>query len=206
MVPGTVNAGLHTFRSAKFKSVVREAIRFFEKTPVHPLPPASGFLGVGVYALYYIGESELYDHIAALNREDCTQPIYVGKAVPLGWRAARASPDERTRSLYGRLPEHTQSILQANNLEVDDFRYRFVILKGIETDLVTAIETQLIRRYAPFWNTLVDGFGNHDPGKGRYNQTRSEWDVLHPGRAWADRLTGPSPRLQDVMKKIRHQR
>ena len=32
---------------------------------------------------------------------------------------------------------------------------------------------------------MIDGYGNHDPGKGRYNQARSRWDVLHPGRAWA---------------------
>lgn len=38
------------------------------------------------------------------------------------------------------------------------------------------------------WNTTVTGFGNHDPGSGRYNQARSSWDVLHPGRPWADRL------------------
>ncbi len=32
-------------------------------------------------------------------------------------------------------------------------------------------------------NKIIDGFGNHDPGKGRYNQLRSRWDKLHPGRS-----------------------
>ena len=31
------------------------------------------------------------------------------------------------------------------------------------------------------------GFGNHDPGSGRYKGLRPRWDVLHPGRAWADK-------------------
>ena len=35
------------------------------------------------------------------------------------------------------------------------------------------------------WTNIVDGFGNHDPGKGRHAGRRPLWDVLHPGRAWA---------------------
>ncbi|WP_218119560.1 Eco29kI family restriction endonuclease [Roseospirillum parvum] len=46
-------------------------------------------------------------------------------------------------------------------------------------------ESLLISRFVPLWNKWVDGFGNHDPGGGRYNQERSRWDVLHPGRPWA---------------------
>lgn len=49
-------------------------------------------------------------------------------------------------------------------------------------------EASAISLYRPLWNTLIDGFGNHDPGSGRYNQMRSRWDTLHPRRAWADRL------------------
>ena len=50
--------------------------------------------------------------------------------------------------------------------------------------------------------THIDGFGNHDPGKGRYEQARSEWDVLHPGRVWADRLKGTPPDENKVEEKI----
>ena len=49
-------------------------------------------------------------------------------------------------------------------------------------------ETAAISMHQPLWNTLIDGFGNHDPGKGRYEQMRSKWDTLHPGRPWAERL------------------
>jgi Eco29kI restriction endonuclease. len=58
----------------------------------------------------------------------------------------------------------------------------------VESNLIGTVEAGLIRYYTPIWNTLVDGFGNHDPGKGRYNQAKSDWDVLHAGRPWADRL------------------
>ncbi len=192
---------LHTFYSPKFRSVVDEAIGFFTETPVHKLPPTGKFIGSGVYGLYYVGDYELYARIVGLNRETCVQPIYVGKTVPPGWRTGRAI-DSETPGLYRRLREHARNIRQAANLRVDDFRCRFVILDGAESDLVVPVEADLIRRYKPLWNTVVDGFGNHDPGAGRYNQARSEWDVLHPGRPWAERLTGEPPRLEDVITKV----
>jgi len=34
----------------------------------------------------------------------------------------------------------------------------------------------------------MDGFGNHDPGKGRHQGKRPSWDTLHPGRPWAEKL------------------
>jgi hypothetical protein len=46
----------------------------------------------------------------------------------------------------------------------------------------------LIDLFNPVWNKLLDGFGNHDPGKGRYLQQRAPWDTIHPGRAWAEKV------------------
>lgn len=192
---------LHVFHSPRFQSVVNEAIEFFNETPVHKLPPPVSFVGTGVYALYYLGSFDLYARIASLNRETQSQPIYVGKAVPPGWRTAR-SQETDAPVLYRRLQEHSRSIQQAANLEIDGFRCRFMILGGIESDLVVPVEAELIRRYSPLWNSVIDGFGNHDPGSGRYNQAKSEWDVLHPGRPWAERLTGESPRLEAVVDKV----
>lgn len=51
----------------------------------------------------------------------------------------------------------------------------------------------LIAMFQPLWNMLLDGFGNHDPGKGRYKQQRAPWDMVHPGRPWAARLM-PNPK------------
>jgi len=79
-----------------------------------------------------------------------------------------------------------------------------MVLNEIESDLIGPVEAELIRRYKPLWNTVVDGFGNHDPGKGRYNQAKSEWDVLHPGRPWAERLTGSAPSIETVIQNVKN--
>ena len=193
---------LHIFHSPKFRSVVGDAIRFFSITPAHRLPPSDKFSGGGVYGLYYSGNHELYDRIASLNRTDCNQPIYVGKAVPPGWRTARINVSDAA-SLYQRLREHARSVEQSANLRLEDFWCRFMILNDIEGDLVVPVEAELIRKYKPLWNAVVDGFGNHDPGSGRYNQAKSEWDVLHPGRPWAERLAGISPHHEQIIAKVR---
>ncbi len=192
---------LHVFHSPRFQSVVDEAIKFFNESPVHRLPPPVRFVGAGVYALYYVGSFNLYTRIVRLNLESESQPIYVGKAVPPGWRTSR-SQEKDAKVLYRRLQEHSRSIQQAANLAIGDFRCRFMILGGIESDLVVPVEAELIRRYSPLWNSVIDGFGNHDPGSGRYSQAKSEWDVLHPGRPWAEKLTGESPRLDEVVRKV----
>lgn len=197
----SIDYELHVLRSPVFQDVVNDAIEFFKSTPVHRLPPPGPFIGSGVYGLYYIGDYELYEKLSELNQEACVQPIYVGKAVPPGWRTARTRRSE-TPDLYRRLKEHARSIQQATNLHIDDFRCRFMILRGIEGDLLVPVEAELIRRYRPLWNTVIDGFGNHDPGAGRYNQARSEWDVLHPGRPWAERLTGKPPDIEVVIEKV----
>jgi hypothetical protein len=177
--------------------VVNEAIAFFLATPIYPLAPDVRFSGSGVYALYYTGDFPLYASIANAGRA-----IYVGKAVAPGWRTARVTASD-TPDLLGRLRQHAHSIAQATNLRVEHFQCQFVILEGTEGDLVVPVEAELIRRYQPLWNSSVDGFGNHDPGSGRYNQAKSEWDVLHPGRKWAEHLVGQSPNLERIMAKIR---
>jgi hypothetical protein len=48
---------------------------------------------------------------------------------------------------------------------------------------------------------VLDGFGNHDLGKGRYNQQRSAWDIIHPGRKWAKNLQEGKPE-EEIKKQI----
>jgi hypothetical protein len=76
----------HIYTRTAFAELVKDAVRFFNGTPVHTLPPPEAFGGAGVYALYYTGQ--------------------------------------------------------------------------------------------------------HDPGKGRCEQAKSDWDVIHPGRAWAEKCKG----------------
>jgi len=142
------------------------------------------FQGAGMYAIYYVGEFAPYHLVAEGNREDRFEvPIYVGKAVPPGSRKGGFGlGDNPGPALYKRLKEHADSIRAAENLDIDDFFCRFLVVEDIWIPLG---ESLLITRYAPLWNTSIDGYGNHDPGKGRYEQLRSRWDVFHPGRAWA---------------------
>jgi len=78
-----------------------------------------------------------------------------------------------------------------------------MILSDVEGDLVVPVEAELIRRHRPLWNSVLDGFGNHGPGKGRYNQAISDWDVLHPGRTWAARLTGQANPPKEIEARVR---
>lgn len=149
---------------------------------VHSFGNLPDFRGAGIYAIYYSGGFEPYREISIRNAESKTAPIYVGKAVPAGARKGGGSGTTGGRSLFNRLSEHAESIQASENLEVLDFTCRFLVVDDIWIPLG---ESLLIARYAPLWNSLVDGFGNHDPGKGRYNGMRPRWDVLHPGRDWA---------------------
>ena len=164
---------------------VSVADALLQREPVQ-LPP-DRFDGAGVYAIYYTGDFEPYRSIAEANLQNrFSQPIYVGKAVPRGRRKGGIDSNENPGPvLTARLRQHANSIEQANNLNLRDFWARYLAVDDIWIPLG---ESLLIDRFAPTWNKLIDGFGNHDPGGGRRNQARSMWDVLHPGRPWADRL------------------
>lgn len=164
------------------------------------------FHGTGVYSIYCIAKSGVYSAYHQINRTSFQIPIYVGKAVPKGWRQARVQQDTDTLSyeMYVRLKQHSRSIEQGDGLDGSDFYCRFMILEGAESDLISTVEAALIRLYKPLWNTVVDGFGNHDPGNGRYNQAKSDWDVCHPGRKWADKCIGISSERNFVVARIKN--
>lgn len=137
----------------------------------------------GVYLLYYRGNFELYRDIAARNAAEAVKPIYVGKAVSSGGRTGQTLSKN---SLYRRLYEHLRAIEAASTtLHARDFDVR-VIPMGAE--LVSWAEGTMIRRLRPLWNSHLSGFGIHDPGSGRYDQRRSIWDQIHPGRVWAEKM------------------
>ena len=190
----------HTYKSDIFVELVKDAVRFFNGTPVHPLPPPEIFLGTGVYALYYTGQNPLYKKYAELNRLSYRYPIYVGKAVPKGWRQSRISDSSLTQSreLHSRLREHGRNIAIGAELSIDEVMCRFVILEDDASDMIGTMEAALIKLNQPLWNVAIDGFGNHDPGRGRYEQAKSDWDVIHPGRTWAERCNG-TPKQRSVI-------
>ncbi|MDE2922109.1 MAG: Eco29kI family restriction endonuclease [Acidobacteriota bacterium] len=159
-------------------NLVRELM---DRNPVD-LPATERFGGPGVYALFYDGDYEPY---AALRSSDAAHPIYVGKAVPPGARKGGRAPDEAAPALFKRIREHTDSLEAAVNLRVMDFRCRYLVVVPL---WITMAERFLIEHYQPCWNVCVEGFGLHNPGKGRLQGLCPWWDTLHPGRQWAARL------------------
>jgi hypothetical protein len=182
----------HVYKNDAFVELVKDAVRFFNGTPVHTLPPPEKFLGTGVYAIYYIGDNLLYKRYAELNRLSYDFPIYVGKAVPKGWRQSRTSGDAGSKNdeLHRRLREHGRSVAMGAELQIEHFMCRFMIFEDAGSDMISTIEAALVKLNRPLWNVALDGFGNHDPGSGRYEQARSDWDVIHAGRSWADKCNG----------------
>ena len=173
---------LQTFPSKKLQKVINNAIKFLNKSPTHPLPLKERFSGCGVYILYYNGS--FYNDLVGYSCESyfITHPIYVGKAVPTGWRNGRSARKELSYNLWKRIQEHSKNIDQVFNLNAKDFQCKYIIL---DSDLITTVEARLIRDYKPIWNCIIDGFGNHHPGKTRFDQVKPNWDVLHPGRPWS---------------------
>ena len=110
--------------------------------------------------------------------------LRVGKAIPEGARKGVWAP-KIGRALFKRLREHAESIRQADNLELDDFTCRYLVLDHIRIPLG---ESLLIEWFAPLWNRYLEGFGIHSPGGGRGEQKTSRWDTLHPGRPYAKSL------------------
>lgn len=148
------------------------------------LGDVGAFEGAGIYAIYYHGKFEPYLAVAAVDENgDPTQPIYVGKAIPRGGRKGGWGLGLNPGNvLASRLRQHARSIEDATNLETADFACRYLVVDDVWIPLA---ESLLIERFAPVWNTVLDGFGNHNPGRGRKAGQRPAWDTVHPGRSWA---------------------
>jgi len=199
------NRNKHVFHSPDFEEIIKDTIRFFNGTPIQTIPVSERFHGTGVYAVYCIAKKGAYKDFHEVNRTSYDVPIYIGKAVPAGWRQARSANAENSESyeLNNRIREHGRSIEQGAGLRLNDYRCRFMILEGAESDLIGTVEAALIRSYKPLWNSLIDGFGNHDPGSGRYEQAVSDWDVCHPGRLWAKKCKGKHNSKKELLESIR---
>jgi hypothetical protein len=145
------------------------------------------FKGAGIYLIYYMGGFAAYARISAANqRNKFAQPIYVGKAIPAGGRKGLEGFDvPHGHVLSNRINQHADSISAAKNLSLPDFRCRWLVVDEV---FIPLAESLLISHFRPLWNVVVEGFGNHDPGIGRIAGRKPSWDVLHPGRTWADRL------------------
>ena len=149
--------------------------------------------GAGVYALYYNGNFPAYVPLK-------DRPIYVGKAIPKGGRKGGLTKDSsKGKALADRLRQHAASIDEADNLDLADFRLRYLVVDDIWIPLG---ENMLIENFKPVWNQVIDGFGNKDPGRRRATQYKSPWDVLHPGRHFARKLADSTVTAESLKKRI----
>ena len=164
-----------------------------------PLVQLKQFDGSGIYCIYYHGKFEGYSKLA--KDLENPSPIYIGKAAPKGARKGVdiLNSEIQGEELYRRLNDHRKSLISATNIEVQDFTYRYLVVEDIWIALGEAL---LISRFTPVWNTTLDGFGNHDPGKGRKDQRRSKWDILHPGRKWADKLAHRTETYNELLNEV----
>jgi hypothetical protein len=181
--------------------LARSLAEAFLSSELHPLPPNIRFSGAGVYAIYYTGKLPIYSGLIKRNSvSNDAAPIYVGKAIPSGGRKGGMDFEAAAgHSLFNRLSEHGASVADTLDLESRDFQCRYLVVDDVWIPLA---ESLLIERFQPLWNVVVDGFGNHDPGSGRHRQKKSPWDVLHPGRAWADRLQPCAKSKEEVEAEI----
>jgi Eco29kI restriction endonuclease len=178
------------------KSVVEALLAL----PAQPIGSVKSFEGAGIYAIYYQGAFEPYQSLVQEGSSAFATPIYVGKAVPSGARKGASLITSATgRWLFNRIAEHRESIDAARNLSVSDFSVRFLVVDDIWIPLGEAL---LISTFSPVWNRLIDGFGNHDPGAGRYNGLRPLWDVIHPGRHWAEKCKMRSETPEEIGRRV----
>ena len=175
-----------------YDNLMAGLVMHLEKQAAERLDSVAGIEGPGIYSLFYSGSFHAYEPISCSER-----PIYVGKAVPPGSRKG-SQVDESIPVLQRRIREHSRSIGQADNLEISDFSCRHLSVVPV---WITLAERFLIDHYMPVWNLCLDGFGDHDPGKGRRNSQRSWWDTLHPGRIWAAGLR-ESKKPEDAERKV----
>lgn len=191
-----INQHIAKISNDSIEAIIKPTFYFFEKSPFHQLDNLPSFEGAGVYAIFFKSTtSTCYEgHLPPMH------PIYVGKAVPSGSRQGRGN--SVGKPLRSRLMKHLNSIKQAENLNEGEFLCRFMIIEDLATDMISAIESYLIKQYSPLWNSYIDGFGINAPGAGRYNQQPSEWDTIHPGRGYAKLLTGATRDKSIILQKI----
>lgn len=194
-----------SYNPLDYASLSESLARELMSSELIPLPDIEKFYGDGVYALFYCGDFPAYQELSDINCSNPgTFPIYIGKACPKTLTGneldtnAVDTPRVGTR-LYNRLAnDHRRSIDIAANLKIEEFYCRILVLNAVWVPLT---ESALIARYVPVWNSIVSGFGNHVPGKGRVAGKISRWDILHPGRG-RETATAPTDTYGQLCREV----
>lgn len=131
---------------------------FIKKLYYYPLKLRGGKFPPrpGVYFISYIGKKELYPG----SQVDALIPVYVGMS---------------KKSIRKRLNDHRRKIEKAQNLEVTDFVVQFMI---VDESSVGDIESKLIERFSPVWNSNgASETPRFSFGSGRNSKTL--WNKCH---------------------------
>ena len=102
----------------------------------------------------------------------------------------------KKRKLCERITQHAKSIDEVTNLDVGDFRCRFLVLNDA---YIALAESVLIRLFRPAWNGM--SFGRKVVGKNRMSGNVGLWDALHPGRGGRPAETERAKEASDVIAK-----
>lgn len=188
------------FDPLSYENLGASISRALDDQPLVRLDEVSSFDGVGIYALYYVGDFPAYRLLSEANQQTPgSWAIYVGKAE--AENARKGDPNQASSidgpKLYNRIMQHKRSIQSARNLDSSHFMVRFLT---IAPTWVSLAEVIAIRMHKPLWNSVIDGLGNHDPGAGRRQGMRPRWDTLHPGRPWADTLQLRTETAANIMQ------
>jgi len=152
------------------------AVELLEQ-PLDSMPPATPFSGAGIYALYYAGKNQAYTKLTKLDAGRFKYPVYIGKASGENSKQGFNSQPKGARKLFQRICEHAASIEAVQNMAINDFKCRYLVLNDAYISLAEAV---MIRVFRPPWNGM--SFGSKVVGKNRMGGTAGLWDVLHPGR------------------------
>lgn len=183
----------HVYHNEAFAELCKDAVRAFNGTPVCELPPPR-FAGSGVYAIYCTAKTGLYERYGKkVNRMGYNVPIYVGKAVPQGWRQSRTagvdslSFDEQMKFWIG-------LIKSSIGLEAADFQLRSHCCNVAEIDLAHGVHWLMQNTYQPLWNKIFGGCKTTE-------NVAARWARLHSVRfrSKADKtFQGEVRKLMDV--------
>ncbi|HTG44211.1 MAG TPA: Eco29kI family restriction endonuclease [Verrucomicrobiae bacterium] len=191
---------LETYNPLAKRELGASVAKSLLEQPISVLPPKEIFEGAGIYAIYYMGAFASYDFIREANEHGkCSLPIYVGKAVPKGARKGGFGLDIAPGTvLCSRMREHAET-LRGAKFNLKDFACRYLAVDDIWIPLG---ENLLIEMFQPLWNSVLDGFGNHDPGSGRYKGMRPPWHVVHPGISWAAKCRQHSRSAAEFLRDV----
>lgn len=146
----------HIYHNEAFAELCKDAVRAFNGTPICELPPPR-FSGSGVYAIYCTAKTGLYERYGnKVNRMGYNVPIYVGKAVPQGWRQSRTAGIDKL-PMDEQIKFWLDLIKSSIGIRKADFQMRAHCWNVADGGLTHGIHQLMQNTYRPLWNKVFRG-------------------------------------------------